>query len=55
MPEPVKVAFERRVFVLPLSQLLPVRRVPDSIKQTARYRRILVPRSRRDAEGQIGR
>jgi ParB-like chromosome segregation protein Spo0J len=41
MPDPVKMAFERQVVSLPLSDILPVRRVPDSIKQTARYKRIV--------------
>ena len=41
MPEPVKIAFERQVVVLPLSDILPVKRVPDSIKQAMRYKRIV--------------
>src|SRR5690348_3576029 len=40
MPDPVKMAFERQVVSLPLSDILPMRRVPDSVKQTARYKRI---------------
>ena len=41
MFEPVKTAFERHLVVLPLSNILPMRRVPDSIKQTLRYKRII--------------
>jgi ParB-like chromosome segregation protein Spo0J len=41
MPEPVKMAFERQVVVLPLSNILPTRRVPDTIKQAMRYKRIV--------------
>src|SRR6202162_2079346 len=41
MPDPVKMAFERQVISLPLSDILPMRRVPDGIKQTARYKRIV--------------
>ena len=41
MPEPVKMAFERQVVVLPLSNILPIKRVPDIIKQAMRYKRIV--------------
>ena len=41
MPEPVKMAFERQVVVLPLSDILPIKRVPDSLKQAMRYKRIV--------------
>jgi hypothetical protein len=41
MPEPVKMAFERQVVVLPLSNILPTKRVPDSTKQAMRYKRIV--------------
>jgi ParB-like chromosome segregation protein Spo0J len=41
MPDPVKMAFERQVVSLPLSDILPMRRVLDGIKQTARYKRIV--------------
>src|SRR5271156_1384953 len=41
MPEPVKMAFERQVIVLPLSNNLPIKRVPDTIKQAMRYKRIV--------------
>jgi ParB-like chromosome segregation protein Spo0J len=41
MPEPVKMAFERQVVVLPLSNILPVKRVPDTVKQAMRYKRIV--------------
>jgi hypothetical protein len=41
MPEPVKMAFERQVVVLPLSDILPIKRVPDTLKQAMRYKRIV--------------
>jgi ParB-like chromosome segregation protein Spo0J len=41
MPEPIKMAFERQVVVLPLSNILPTKRVPDTIKQAMRYKRIV--------------
>src|SRR5580704_1701780 len=41
MPDRVKMAFERQVVGLPLSDILPMRRVLDGIKQTARYKRIV--------------
>jgi hypothetical protein len=41
MFEPVKMAFARHLVVLPLSNILPMKRVPDSIKQTLRYKRII--------------
>src|SRR5258706_12119325 len=41
MPEPVKVAFERQVVVLPLSNILPIKQVPDTVKQAMRYKRIV--------------
>jgi hypothetical protein len=41
MPEPVKMAFERQVVVLPLSNILPMKRVPDTLKQAMRYKRIV--------------
>jgi ParB-like chromosome segregation protein Spo0J len=40
MEEAVRIAFERRIAVLPLATLLPLRTVPSAIKQTVRYRRI---------------
>src|ERR1700730_3586263 len=41
MPEPVKMAFERQVVVLPFSNILPIKRVPDTVKQAMRYKRIV--------------
>ena len=41
MPEPVKIAFERRIIVLPLPEIMPLRRVPASMKQMLKYKRIL--------------
>jgi ParB-like chromosome segregation protein Spo0J len=40
MADSVKIAFERRMTVLPLSELLPLRAVPDAMKETAKYRQI---------------
>jgi ParB-like chromosome segregation protein Spo0J len=40
MEDTVRIAFERRIAVLPLATLLPLRAVPSAIKQTVRYRRI---------------
>src|ERR1700736_4689239 len=41
MLQPVKMAFERQVVVLPLSNILPMKRVPDTVKQAMRYKRIV--------------
>src|SRR5580704_4230873 len=41
MPEPVKMAYERQVVVLPLSNILPTKRVPDTVKQAMPYKRIV--------------
>jgi ParB-like chromosome segregation protein Spo0J len=41
MPEPVKMAFERQIVVLPLSNILPMKWVPDTVKQAMRYKRIV--------------
>lgn len=40
MGEPVKIGFEQSVAVLPLSALLPLKTVPEAIKQTAKYKQI---------------
>jgi len=40
MGDAVRIGFERRIAVLPLATLLPLRAVPLAIKQTVRYRRI---------------
>lgn len=40
MPTPVKIAFDRRIVVLPLASILPNRAVPFSMKQTAKYQQI---------------
>src|SRR5688572_12397848 len=40
MGDAVRIAFERRIAVLPLATLLPLRAVPAAIKQSVRYRRI---------------
>jgi ParB-like chromosome segregation protein Spo0J len=40
MADPVKIAFERRITVIQLSVLLPLRAVPDAMKQTAKYQQI---------------
>jgi len=41
MGQPVKIAFERHIVILPLSDILPVRRVPASVKQMNKYKRIV--------------
>jgi ParB-like chromosome segregation protein Spo0J len=41
MPEPVKMAFERQIVVLALSNILPMKQVPDTLKQAMRYKRIV--------------
>ena len=41
MAQPVKIAFQRHVVILPLSDILPVRRVPPSVKQMNKYKRIV--------------
>lgn len=40
MAKPVKVGFERRIAVLPLSALLPLKTVPDAIRQSAKFKQI---------------
>jgi ParB-like chromosome segregation protein Spo0J len=40
MEETVRIGFERRIQVLPLSTILPLRAVPEDIKRTVKYRRI---------------
>jgi ParB-like chromosome segregation protein Spo0J len=37
----VKIAFERRIAVLPVQEILPLRSVPASIKNTVKYKRIV--------------
>jgi ParB-like chromosome segregation protein Spo0J len=41
MVEPVKIAFQRQVVVLPLSDILPLRRVTASMKHMIKYKRIV--------------
>ncbi len=41
MAQPVKIAFQRHVVILPLSDILPTRRVPPSVKQMNKYKRIV--------------
>ena len=40
MTEPVHIAFERRIAVLPLSSLLPRKKVAEALKKTVKYKRI---------------
>lgn len=40
MTEPVKVAFERRPVIAPLTEILPTRQVPDRVKASVKYKRI---------------
>jgi ParB-like chromosome segregation protein Spo0J len=41
MAQPVKIAFERHDVMLPLSEILPVRRVRATLKQMNKYKRIV--------------
>src|SRR5271157_5320127 len=41
MSEPVKAAFAPHVLLLSLSNILPMKRISQSIKETPRYQRIL--------------
>ena len=40
MPDEVKSAFERDLLVLPADRILPLKQVPDTIRVSAKYRRI---------------
>ncbi len=40
MAEPVKSAFEHQLAVLPLASLLPLRSVPNAVRNTVKYKRI---------------
>ena len=40
MAEPVKVGFERSIAVLPISALLPLKTVPEAIKQSVKFKQI---------------
>jgi len=40
MPGPVKIAFEKKIVVLPLGVILPLRAVSFALKQSAKYQRI---------------
>jgi hypothetical protein len=40
MAEPVKVGFERSIAVVPISALLPLKTVPEEIKQSAKFKQI---------------
>ncbi len=40
MAEPVKVGFERSIAVLPISALLPLKAVPEEIKQSVKFKQI---------------
>ena len=41
MAEDLRIAFERRIVVLPVASLLPGKKLPDRLRQTAKYRRIV--------------
>lgn len=41
MSEPVRIAFERQVVMLPIGELLPTKVLPSQIKATVKYRRIM--------------
>lgn len=40
MAEPVKVGFERAIATLPISALLPLRTVPEAVRQSAKFKQI---------------
>lgn len=40
MPEPVRAAFDERLLSLPLDQILPLRKLPDRLLRSVKYRRI---------------
>ena len=40
MPDAVKIAFERTIVVLPLSSLLPLRTVPEEIRNSIKFKQI---------------
>jgi ParB-like chromosome segregation protein Spo0J len=40
MPDPIRIAFEREIVMLPTSAVLPLRKVSDVTKQTTRFKRI---------------
>ena len=40
MAEPVKIGFERSIAVLPISALLPLKTVPEEIKQSVKFKQI---------------
>ena len=40
MADAVRISFERRLFILPLKVILPLRKLQDSVKGTAKYKRI---------------
>jgi ParB-like chromosome segregation protein Spo0J len=41
MTNSVKIAFEPRVLILPLADILPLRQVPANVKQMLKYKRIV--------------
>lgn len=40
MSDPVKIAFERKILNLPISELLPSKALPTGVRETVKYRRI---------------
>lgn len=40
MADPVKIAFERKVVILPIANLLPTKSLPTGVRETVKYRRI---------------
>ena len=40
MADAIRISFDRRIQILPLSTLLPLRTVPDAVKQSVKYRQI---------------
>jgi len=40
MSDPVKIAFERKILMLPLADLLPTKALPTGVRESVKYRRI---------------
>jgi len=40
MADPVKIAFERKILILPIADLLPTKALPAGVRETVKYRRI---------------
>jgi hypothetical protein len=40
MVDPVKIAFERKIIIQPIADLLPTKGLPAGVRETVKYRRI---------------